>query len=62
MNTRKAIWEIGQSYPSNRERSGKQDHHRQDKTDSNNDISDGRQLENFQGTQGDHWEAFGDGL
>ena len=58
MNGRKAIWEIEQPYPSNRERSEKQDRHRQDKTDSSSDIPDGRQLETLQGTQGDHREAF----
>ena len=40
MNGRKAIWEIEPSYPPNGERSGKQDRHRQDKTDSSSDIPD----------------------
>lgn len=34
MNGRKAIWGIEQSYPPNGERSGEQDRHRQDETDS----------------------------
>ena len=58
MNGIKTIERIEQSYPPNGERSGKQDRRRQDKTDSSSDIPDGRQLESFEGTQGDHREAF----